>query len=1192
MNKIQGKILTKESGIGIPNLLVVVYDIDSRTPNDIQESYKDEIQNPQPVNINYYWAKINGDRIGSVITGKDGEFELSYEDAEFMIEKKESRPDLIVFVLAPEENLANASTPVIPPLNLTHRPLIYPEPSSPPVTLYISRLLRANAGKIESYVIKISERQLFDAGIEVPIKTDTIDSKKIIDSFNSSFLAGNLIKKVLDDKAKENYKKIKSIKEKVKKAFENFYPSKLSKEQRQDPTYYIIGEDLKENQKDVIKRNLGKLNKSKHSKRILMSSSEPYTYGPSPSVDLGAANVSIPGIDLTPTSPVGAINIDEFGLLWQSKIGGTSVIKSPQPLATCKEKVLAERIINQITSPAPSIPATDNPGDGSINSDDISTRPVATQDFIVEQINQVSQSDVLNNSLNSNRANQEDIKNIINGFNLDKGPIDVTATHDFYDLKIAFENIWTEVFDEQLMQNGGNLYSEWVRLQDSFDPEAEDATIESEQDLTDLMNQIELFKNQAEDIIPVDPDTRRLLPTLTALQWSLLSPDARTFIYDKARRYAPLYDQFIDPANHVDKSPTGYLARNMQSLRDEANQKLIASGIDQRGLGANHFEKILTDLNKRLNEPYKFDIYAPDSFNFGILINYQQEWKPINFQVGDLVSTIPLTPKETRKYTKKTIVKKSRTEKEVENSLRVIKSDTSNTSRVESEIVNKAVRKSNFKFNTEGGVSFAVWNSRASAALEIDSASDSSQTKKDFREAVVKASEEYKQEHKLEIDTSSSVETEETISNEITNPNDELTVTYLFYELQRKYEISEQIHKLTPVVLIANEVPKPHEIDEDWLIANDYIIRRAILDDSFLPALDYLSQAIVGEEFSLEILYANMQQLQRTVAELKVEIHDAAVIREDKKTSMFLSDLARFNYDEANTLYKDLLTKLENQQSALETAIDKYTNALKDHLNKQAEISRLRVHVKQNILYYMQAIWDSEVPDQRYFRLANRISIPVFDGEIQMQTVTIGGKEVYQYTLSPPVIADPPQMMNLVDIADLDNLIGYKGNYMIFPMKKLNYLQMYMMMPYVEERMGLISLKDPDEYGDFTTDEYIEYLQCLFKSDPDKFNREETYHKNKILERLTHPDKEKETVIVPTESLYIEALPGKHSLMEDFKLLHRAVDVKKAQAEVIHAELENIRLSARMLNNELEDADIDKKIVVEGGSGISITPSE
>jgi hypothetical protein len=60
--------------------------------------------------------------------------------------------------------------------------------------------------------------------------------------------------------------------------------------------------------------------------------------------------------------------------------------------------------------------------------------------------------------------------------------------------------------------------------------------------------------------------------------------------------------------------------------------------------------------------------------------------------------------------------------------------------------------------------------------------------------------------------------------------------------------------------------------------------------------------------------------------------------------------------------------------------------------------------------------------------------------------------------------------------------------------------------------------------------------------------------------------------------------PGTHPLLEDFKLIHRALDVKKVQAEVRRAELENIRLAARALEGEREDPDVEKKIVIETDS--------
>jgi hypothetical protein len=77
-------------------------------------------------------------------------------------------------------------------------------------------------------------------------------------------------------------------------------------------------------------------------------------------------------------------------------------------------------------------------------------------------------------------------------------------------------------------------------------------------------------------------------------------------------------------------------------------------------------------------------------------------------------------------------------------------------------------------------------------------------------------------------------------------------------------------------------------------------------------------------------------------------------------------------------------------------------------------------------------------------------------------------------------------------------------------------------------------------------------------------------------------------VIVPSNSLYIEALPGTHPLLEDFKLIHRAIDIKKAQAEARHAELENLRLAARLAEGQHGDPDIDKVVVVENGKNVTV----
>ena len=107
-------------------------------------------------------------------------------------------------------------------------------------------------------------------------------------------------------------------------------------------------------------------------------------------------------------------------------------------------------------------------------------------------------------------------------------------------------------------------------------------------------------------------------------------------------------------------------------------------------------------------------------------------------------------------------------------------------------------------------------------------------------------------------------------------------------------------------------------------------------------------------------------------------------------------------------------------------------------------------------------------------------------------------------------------------------------------------------------------------------DELKQLAACIKRTKPEGFDYKKPL-KKLIIDRLTASRKDNELVIVPTSSLYIECLVGTHPLLEDFKLIHRALDVKKVQAEVRHAELENIRLAARAIRGKDDDPDVDKR---------------
>ena len=309
-------------------------------------------------------------------------------------------------------------------------------------------------------------------------------------------------------------------------------------------------------------------------------------------------------------------------------------------------------------------------------------------------------------------------------------------------------------------------------------------------------------------------------------------------------------------------------------------------------------------------------------------------------------------------------------------------------------------------------------------------------------------------------------------------------------------------------------------------------------------------------------------------------------------------DYAKETRDRADRERARLLSQLEVAMSALQAAVDKLSAAIRAHYDKVSEIDRLRVHVKDNILFYMQAIWSHEPPDQRFFRLYN-VDVPVIvPRDTPANTAlkanvdrgsrlwdSLRGRDTADVNIAIPTV--DVEWKKLVEVADLDTVLGYEGNYTIFPLEENNLLTLHMMQDYLDVGDELL-LRDPDETGDYTIDELQRLAQCLHDTDKDLYEDRKEELKQLLRQRLMSSRALDDRVIVPTSSLYIEALVGTHPLLEDFKLLHRALDVKKVQAEVRHAELENVRLAARALEGEYGDPDIEKKVVIENGAHLVI----
>ena len=774
----------------------------------------------------------------------------------------------------------------------------------------------------------------------------------------------------------------------------------------------------------------------------------------------------------------------------------------------------------------------------------------------------------------------------------------------------------------------------------------------------------------------------------TLIQLAIESPEvADESSYDSSRSKSlkSIWKRAIDLLESDDKTEQGLSILKDLDLLSEPGQTQPATG-DKLGRvleiisnpegRVTRVQRLFTELAQRLSEPHSFRVFRKNSINFGIVTTYRQEWKPGPYQVADLVSTLPLAPGEMRKYSKRLTTKKSRAEKENEKYASTLSNERTLTSRAVYDIMEKANTATNFsqtaQFELGGKVLGFDVGLNTTSQFQRNQAVESQRVKKAFREAIRKASQEFRNEHSVEVSTESVSEFETTSMSEISNPNNEITVTYLFYELERQYTVSENLHRLTPVVLVAQEVPNPSDIDEDWLLTHEWILRRSLLDTSFHEALDYISEGLVGDEVELEVKREHYETQKALVEELAITVDSLSTLQETLRNSLvqtaeqeklarvaqkrarrrrrrgrlraafglgpppglsgrIASGAASLGFGSRNEdpavlearrealetrleflegTLEDTRSQLTRASSVLENATQDLTMAAQESFTRRNLVSQLRIHVKDNILHYMQAIWSYEKPDQRFFRLYDLpIEVPVPDRD------TSDSSGTFTFTPQPNFRTDglfpnllPPNSIDLLDvrmtmpapgtttlevrrlheIADLDNLLGYKGNYLIFPLKECTYITDFMMQDYVDDYFG-IREPGPEGLANFTTDELLTYAESIWYAEETTDEMREALNVL-IRQRLTSPRLEEELIVVPTGQLFIEALKGEHALLEHFKEQHRGLDVLKVHEEVQAERLENLRKAMRLVTEEpmLDDPEIDKRILVDRDSGVVV----
>ncbi|MFC6942598.1 hypothetical protein ACFQE8_21985 [Salinirubellus sp. GCM10025818] len=1309
MNTITGKVESKEQHDGIPDVLVVAYDmgvdgtVDDRGEDvDLEEERAEDLWN--------VLAGQGASRLGSVLTDSGGLFELRYdEDRERG--RDNSRADLVLFILGPEttqeadevESREDGRFPTATPLSRQ--------------ILHHSHITRVEAGETESYLIQLSQKQLETAGISL-LQRDIESFEPAIEAnrhlaaidkaseFNQTVKDG-LVDRGLIEEPQTRVDRSRKNLETIRKQTRRF--TTVPKSQRTSE-YFVSDSDGETARATAITkaRQTGSETLERYRERqternplVTTVSSEtadqfgfelPESGGPptqiqqSEEVFCSLLRPSEKGYDLTRVRSLleqGLIPDEEdiaetkTTITFEGEPSGSYSFTVNGSLAKSNAMGAWNNADDTIAESATDEWTASGSVDGRSGRDsyeytgevlDIDVDPEVSV-YIDGEATVLADGDNLETELRQRVLGQltdlarfdasdgraadtlAQLRDSIDQLQLSGGPANVTSIHDFHALQFAFPGVWTEAFDDSVKGNVEKLYDTHVQLHEEYGVTLPSfVEIEEIVDINAFLKEVE---RESEILLePVPEDVSGFWEEATFETWNLLSKGqqeelirlSNAGLWEASRDDIPevmafrIRDSVWKPEGLQEEVATGM---GTTKVRYEKGLKILANPAGAR----TRLTRLLKEIRERLSEPYSFHYFEPNSVNYGILTTYRQEWQPGPYQVADLVSTIPLAPGETRKYTKKETVKRSRAEKEVEKALSTQRGESAVTDRAESEIIRKATEDTKFKLSASG------WFS-STAEFAMNQASESAQTKKNFREAVVKASHEYKNERNLEVSTTEAFTGETTTSGELSNPNNELTVTYLLYELERQYRISERIHRVTPVVFVAQDIPAPHEITEAWLLEHEWVLRRVLLDDSFHGALDDLHDSFAGDELSVNIKEQNWKTQRELIESLQETLDSQKGIRKGLRERLIGSRSAlvkaqteedsegwaqdfwedtyagddeehdignaeakvealemELEYLEASV--QEMEGRLQSERGAFNEGTRAYTDALEERSNRRTAIDQLRMHVKENILYYMQAIWDYEPPDQRYFRLYHRevyvpragtVTLTLRKADENESTGLLGLKRfvdvdgdryVVEVESSPIPVDDAEEnTARLIEIADLDNPIGYKGNYIAFPLKTCTFLTDYMMNEYVDDYFGI---RDPDDLAEFTSEELRQFVELKHNElvNDESLTEQERQTEIDALEasigeiirkRLANPRRETDLVVVPTGQLYMEAILGEKELLEGFKLAHRGYDAAKARAELRQEELENLRYAARLLDEDPDfgDPDVDRHVIVEG----------
>jgi hypothetical protein len=503
----------------------------------------------------------------------------------------------------------------------------------------------------------------------------------------------------------------------------------------------------------------------------------------------------------------------------------------------------------------------------------------------------------------------------------------------------------------------------------------------------------------------------------------------------------------------------------------------------------------------------------------------------------------------------------------------------------------------------------------------------------------------------LKISTEREQTFESERSSEITNPNQEIPITCFYETVQQIYTVKTALDGVEPVLFVAERVPRPEELNVQWIRRYDWILNKVLLDESFRETLSLVSTQHPDFASALSASALGLDEVARLSAVLKNAEASLATIH-------LLPGSIANTYEATLTAYQGAVARARARLEQMQQLLHR--------------IQRLVDHLADNILHYCRAIWSEEDPQRRMMRYASLRFPTNFEEKINTQNVEIDpltGQTIYTGEWD----AKSNSWRPLNEIIHPAGPIAYAGNYSVY---RIRYIQSTAGLSRVirqakqtyyepvapaiqvtpagrEAALNIsVSIRNEDFY---TGDTYVlriatpppppgpgpvvvaaaglQFTLFRLEFDTNAIDLTSEVSSNQgrfqplILggfrlnfgglelviqgglqagdeivllprppllvdpeikyRRLLDPqasldqlrqeieDENTDDIVVDTNNLWLNLVKGAGTVLEDFKLEHRRIDVESARAELVRRYL-------RLDQNVLGDPDIEKKIVIQG----------